>query len=465
MRMIALLVLALLAMPQAWGQQDGNQPAQSLDELLDLVKQGATRDARRQKQRIQEFINEREKQEQRLKQRRQRLRELEQRSSQLEEQFQQNESRLTKLEKRLDERMGNLKELFGVIQQVGGDVKGTLKNSLISSQFPDRGGFLTDLINKAGSSSQLPSIQELEKLWYEMQREMTQSGKVVRYNTEVVDDNGKTSQREVVRVGTFNAIFKDKYLNWDGQNQQLVELPSQPAGRYRDTAEAFYKAESGKRKPFWLDPSGGSLLSLLIQAPDLRERIQQGGWIGYLIIALGVFGLVLAAERLVFLWRNSKKINRQMQTDTPGNNPLGRVMQAYRENKEKDQETLELKMAEVMAKETPRINRFVNGIKIISVVAPLMGLLGTVTGMINTFEAMSLFGTGDPKLMAGGISQALMTTVMGLCVAIPMAFIHAIVNGRSRRIIQMLEERAIGIIAEQDEGGAGQDAGARQQGA
>lgn len=450
MKVIAFLVLVLIAMPQGWAQEQG-QPAQSLDALLDLVEQGATRDARQQRQRIQEFINEREKQEQRLQQRRERLQQLEQRSAELEEQFQQNEQRLTDLQSRLDERMGNLKELFGVIQQVGGDLKGTFRNSLISSQFPDRGQFLSDLIDKAGSSSKLPSIEELEKLWFEMQREMTQSGKVVRYKAPVVAADGGTSTREVVRVGAFNAIYKNRYLNWNGSSQQLVELPSQPAGRYLDTAEKFYKAEPGQHRPFWLDPSGGSLLSLLIQAPDLRERIQQGGWIGYLIIALGVFGLILAAERLVFLWRNSSKINRQMHSATPGDNPLGRVMKAYEQNKGKDQETLELKMAEVMAQETPRINRFVNAIKIISVVAPLMGLLGTVTGMINTFEAMSLFGTGDPKLMAGGISQALMTTVMGLCVAIPMAFIHAIVNGRSRRIIQMLEERAVGIIAEQDE--------------
>lgn len=448
MRLLTLLFLGLFTFSA--NAQDA-KPASSLFELLDLVEQGMVRDAREQKQRVQEFINERDKQQQRLQERKETLWALEKRSAELEQRFQQNESRLTTLQTQLYERMGNLKELFGVIQQVGGDVKGTLENSLLSAQYPGRGEFLTRLIEKAGSSSKLPSIEELEKLWFEMQREMTESGQVVRFASPVVNPDGTTNDRQVVRVGTFNVIFQDQYLNWDGENQQLVELPRQPADRYLDAAEDFYSAEPGGLEPFWVDPSSGSLLALLIQSPDLRERLEQGGWIGYLIIVLGLFGLVIAGERMVVLGLTSKKINQQMKSNKPGDNPLGRIMKAYVKNRGKDQETLELKMAEVMAKETPKMNRFVTGLKIISVVAPLMGLLGTVTGMINTFEAMSLFGTGDPKLMAGGISQALMTTVLGLVVAIPMAFLHAIVNGRSRRLIQLLEERAVGIIAQHEE--------------
>lgn len=448
MRFLTILFLSLFAV-SANAQEA--KPATSLFELLDLVEQGMVRDAREQNERIQRFINEREKQQQRLQERKEHLWALEKKSAELEQRFQQNESRLTTLQTQLDERMGNLKELFGVIQQVGGDVKGTLENSLLSAQYPGRGEFLTDLIEKAGSSSKLPSIEELEKLWFEMQREMTESGQVVRFQSPVVNPDGTTDAREVVRVGTFNVIFEDQYLNWDGENQQLVELPRQPADRYLDAAGDFYEAEPGSLAPFWVDPSSGSLLALLIQSPDLQERLEQGGWIGYLIIVLGVFGLVLAGERMVVLGLTSQKINQQIKSNKPGDNPLGRIMKAYIKNRSKDQETLELKMAEAMAKETPKMNRFVTGLKIISVVAPLMGLLGTVTGMINTFEAMSLFGTGDPKLMAGGISQALMTTVLGLVVAIPMAFLHAIVNGRSRRLIQLLEERAVGIIAQHEE--------------
>ena len=114
-------------------------------------------------------------------------------------------------------------------------------------------------------------------------------------------------------------------------------------------------------------------------------------------------------------------------------------------------ETLELKLAEAIFREMPKLTRSLLFIKIISVVAPLMGLLGTVTGMIQTFQAITLYGTGDPKLMAGGISQALVTTVLGLTVAIPMVLLHTLVSGRSKRIVQVLQEQSAGIIAEHSE--------------
>jgi len=120
-------------------------------------------------------------------------------------------------------------------------------------------------------------------------------------------------------------------------------------------------------------------------------------------------------------------------------------------NKDVDTETLNLRLEEAILKETPKLNARIAFIKIISMVAPLLGLLGTVVGMILTFQAITLFGTGDPKTMAGGISQALMTTVMGLCVAIPTVLLHAIVQTRSNSIIHVLNERAAGLLAEQAE--------------
>ncbi|MEC8351463.1 MAG: MotA/TolQ/ExbB proton channel family protein, partial [Pseudomonadota bacterium] len=105
-------------------------------------------------------------------------------------------------------------------------------------------------------------------------------------------------------------------------------------------------------------------------------------------------------------------------------------------------------------REMPKITRNLTLIKIISVVAPLLGLLGTVTGMINTFQAITLFGTGDPKLMAGGISQALVTTVLGLVVAIPTVFLYTLLNTRSKNMLLILQEQSAGIIAERSEKGA-----------
>jgi biopolymer transport protein ExbB len=148
------------------------------------------------------------------------------------------------------------------------------------------------------------------------------------------------------------------------------------------------------------------------------------------------------------------KVKRQLKKDKPSqDNPLGRVMLIKDKYPQADTETLELKLSEGILREVPKITRNLTFIKIISVVAPLMGLLGTVTGMINTFQAITLFGTGDPKLMAGGISQALVTTVLGLVVAIPMTLLFATLHTRSKNLIHILQEQASGIIAERSERG------------
>ena len=153
---------------------------------------------------------------------------------------------------------------------------------------------------------------------------------------------------------------------------------------------------------FGLDPTLGGVLNSLVGRPNLMERIQQGALVGYLILALGVIGLLISLERLVTLSLASRKVTAQLRSSTPSNdNALGRVLTVYHDNKDVDTETLELKLGEAIFKETPKLNRSLLFIQIISVVAPLMGLLGTVTGMIKTFQAITLYGTGDPKLMAG----------------------------------------------------------------
>ena len=203
---------------------------------------------------------------------------------------------------------------------------------------------------------------------------------------------------------------------------------------------------------FWMDPSRGQLLKIMGQSAGLTERVQQGGVVGYIILALAIIGVILSMVRMVILQAEGERIKKQMNDDVAnGDNALGRVMQTYQANKDADTETLELHLGEAISAEIPRLSRGINWIKIISVVAPLLGLLGTVTGMIDVFETMSLFGTGDPKLMAGGISQALITTVLGLVAAIPCVFLHTMTNNKSRGLIQILQERATGILARKAE--------------
>ncbi len=190
----------------------------------------------------------------------------------------------------------------------------------------------------------------------------------------------------------------------------------------------------------------------MIQTPDFGEQINQGGAVGYAIIAMGIIGLVIALARLVMLQLEGGRIARQLKEETASeDNALGRILGVYETQKTLPADTLDLKLDEAIMKEIPRLERFQGMIKVIAGVAPLLGLLGTVVGMIKTFQSITLFGTGDPKLMADGISQALVTTVAGLCVAIPMVFMHAIVSGKSRALTEVLEEQTAGLIARRAE--------------
>ena len=442
----ALLSLALMVPVHS-------QEAISLDELLDLVKQGSVRENEEMRAREEQFRQARGEQQRLLDQALAEQAAEERRSQRLENTYGENQRRIAALEATLKERLGVLTELFGVTQQVAGDARSKFESSLTNVQYPDRSAFLTALVEKLGTGYELPSIEEMERLWWELQREMTESAKVVRFNTDVISLAGERASTEVVRVGLFNIVTDGKYLTYRPETGNVTELGRQPEqGRYTNSTEDILGAGQGEVIRFGLDPTLGGVLNSLVGRPNLIERIQQGALVGYLIIALGVIGLLISLERLVTLTLASRKVTAQLRSQTPSSdNALGRVLAVYHDNKDVDTETLELKLGEAIFKETPKLNRALLFIQIISVVAPLMGLLGTVTGMIKTFQAITLYGTGDPKLMAGGISQALVTTVLGLSVAIPMVLLHTVVSGRSRRIVQILQEQSTGIVAEHSE--------------
>lgn len=423
----------------------------NLDQLLQQLQQGQFEQTEENKQREARFRAEANEQARILRDAIAERDRLEKLSETLETQFEKNETELAAVTDTLTQRMGSLRELFGVLQQVAGDTSSKLQTSFVSVEYPGRSEQLSALAQKMGSSSKLASIAEIESVWLALLQEMTESGKVSKFNTEVTLANGEKANTQVTRVGTFNMVADGRYLELVPGTDTVAELIRQPSGRYLDTVSALENAASNPVK-FAMDPTGGSILGLLVQAPDLGERIDQGGTVGYIILALGAIGLIIALERFITLTLMGGKVKRQMKQDQPNdNNPLGRVMAVQRKYPDVDTETLELKLSEAILREVPKIQRNLTFIKIISVVAPLMGLLGTVTGMINTFQAITLFGTGDPKLMAGGISQALVTTVLGLVVAIPMTLLFATLNTRSRNIVHILQEQASGIIAERSE--------------
>jgi biopolymer transport protein ExbB len=427
------------------------QDATNLDQLLSQLEKGQIAQSKENQQREAEFDARKAEQDQMLASARNTRDNAVNLSTELEATFQNNEIKIGNRTDALNKRMGELKELFGVLQQVSGDLRSKFQTSVVSAQIPGRGVFLDEFAQSMGSSSKLASIEEIERLWFELQREMTESGKVHTFTREVVAADGSKSDQEVVRVGGFNLVSQGKYLEYIDETGSVAELIRQPTGRYLNTA-ADLSESNGQQTAFALDPTSGSILGLLVQAPDTQERVDQGGPVGYVILALGAIGLLIALERFISLFLVSSKVKRQVKTDVASNdNPLGRVMLVKDQNKNADTETLELKLSERILAEVPKLTNRLTLIKIISVVAPLIGLLGTVTGMINTFQAITLFGTGDPKLMAGGISQALVTTVLGLVVAIPMVFISTLLNTLSRGIINTLQQQSAGIIAERAE--------------
>ena len=346
-------------------------------------------------------------------------------------------------------------ELFGHLQSSAGEAAVQFSGSLTSPQYGiDRVKFLNELTAKMSETTELPTIREIEGLWFELQREMAASGQVVSFETSVIDVDGESTTCNVTRVGLFNAVCDGKYLEYVSSGEYAF-LPRQPAGRFTKTAKNIGRAEAGEEVRFGVDPTGptgGSLLANLIQTPSIAERAQQGRQVGYAIITVGLIGIGIAFWKLWSLFVLGKAVRSQAGSKVLDvRNPLGRVLKVGEENFNKDIDTLELKLAEAIMAERPSIERGIGAVRIISVVAPLAGLLGTVTGMIVTFQMITLYGTGDPKLMAGGISQALVTTVLGLLVAIPTTLLHSFTASSAKGIIGVLEEQSTGILAERAE--------------
>ncbi|TDI58877.1 MAG: energy transducer TonB [Alphaproteobacteria bacterium] len=439
-----LALAALIAVPANGAlAQSGDTAAVSLERLMELVRQGTARERTEEKKRVTEFQKEKNTQQKRLADSRAERARLQRRSKQLEDQFDTNERDITQLETQLKERQGNLNELFGVVKQSSEDLRGFIGESLVSLQLPNREEFLNSLSQKR--DLELPTIGELRQFWSMYMEEIYQSGQVVKFTTTVNSASGGTEEREVVRVGAFNLIADGQYLNFSGGD--VSEYAAQPSGRFTSSTSDLVNATSGY-VAFGVDPSRGQILSMFIRVPTMWERFNYGSYIGYAIAVLGILGLILVIIRFVVLFGIGSKVNAQMKDPKPNeDNPLGRIMAVYEQNKDTDVETLELKLDEAILKDSPAIEKTLPIIKVISVVAPLMGLLGTVTGMIQTFQAITLYGAGDPQIMAGGISQALVTTVLGLLVAIPLTLLYTLVSSRAKGIIHVLEEQSAGIIA------------------
>jgi biopolymer transport protein ExbB len=455
----ASLVVCLVSANQA------NAQALDIDKILNAARSGSTNDAKTSTSRENRFKAERNRQQGLLTGMKNERTRQERISDQLDTQFTSNQQSIENLQEELRKELGDLKELFGVIQLTAGEAQEDYKNSLISAHYPERAENLRVMVAKMASLTDLVSIKELEDLWYQLQNEMTEQGKVTKFTAPVTFLSGQepneegelvdvysTEDREITRVGVFNAVSGNDIATYDNE-RGLVLLDRQMRGDFVKSSAALQNATGDELNTFQLDPTKGVLVSAFVQKPSIVEKTQEGKVVGYVIISLGVIAVIIALLRILVLSGVESKVRKQAKDlKKPSlRNPLGRIVKVFQDNPETDPESMELRLAEAIQKESPALNKWIMFIKIIAVVAPLLGLLGTVTGMIQTFQAITLFGAGDPQTMAGGISQALVTTVLGLVVAIPSVFLHWLASGRAKRIENTLEEAASGLIAQQYE--------------
>ena len=452
--LLALIIVVNLPLV-AQETEDEAPEVSTVEALLMLVKEGKTKEQSENTKREAKFMAEKNNQANILAAEKRELARQEKIADQLEAEYKKNEEILRVKEEAYQKELGSLVELFGHLQSSAGEAAVQFSGSLTSAEYGlERVAFLNDLTAKMSETTELPTIEEIEGLWYELKREMAASGQVVSFDTTVIDLDGESSSCTVTRVGLFNAVCNGKYLEYVSSGEYAF-LPRQPAGRYTKTAKNIGNAQVGDQVKFGVDPTGptgGSLLANLIQTPSLAERAQQGREVGYAIITVGLIGIGIAFWKLWSLFILGKAVRAQAASKVLDvRNPLGRVLKIGEDNFKKDIDTLELKLAEAIMAERPSIERGISAVRIISVVAPLAGLLGTVTGMIVTFQMITLYGTGDPKLMAGGISQALVTTVLGLLVAIPTTLLHSFTASSAKGIISVLEEQSTGILAERAE--------------
>jgi biopolymer transport protein ExbB len=443
----AASVMLCLALPQGVCAQEAAPPEQqitNLEQLLQSVRTQQRQQQERNAAREQRFLRDKQQQQAMLEQSRREFESNKNENQPLLAVTDANALEIKRLQAQLQDVVQDMGDLASTFREFSGDFSAVLQDSMITAQLPQR----REQLQALASATTHPSIDEIQALWLLLQEEMTESARIAAFDGVVVQVDGSASARSVLRVGPFSAYSEGDFLRFVPETGELLVLSRQPAARFRDAARDF-AAQPGTVSPITVDPSRGNLLGMLSYTPSLRERIDQGGAIGLIIIALGTLGLLMACWRLLYLGMVYFRIRHQLQNlQVPSvSNPLGRVLRSVQGVDLHDDELLQLKLDEAVLAEMPALERGNGVIKLLAATSPLLGLLGTVTGMILTFQAISLFGTGDPKLMAGGISQALVTTVLGLVVAIPLLFSHSIIAYLSRSMIQRLDEQCAGVLA------------------
>ena len=407
-----------------------------LNELRDRYQSERVLD----EQRYLDFLADRSLRSKLLSQARQDLAQLNKETADLEKQFHHNEKQLLDFKNFYQQRAGGVEELLSIVQRNASDMKKNISESFINLLLPEHLETLTSLIEARVSFR----LADLETLWHLSLEWLSAQAQNTRFHSDLVLADGTSESRELIHVGPFSLVSNESLLVYDVNHGHLssVYYPAAflPLSDSRQ-GDGFISAP--------IDPSRGAMLIAFSGAPTFLERIVQGGVVVYLILVLGVVGLLLAGERIFFLIRNLRLVRYQKtNSDYRDDNPLGRVLRECQASRATSMEKLELSLDAAIVREMPLLHRGFGTLKILIAVAPMLGLLGTVLGMIETFQAITLFGSGDPTIMSSGISQALITTMLGLAVAIPLLLLYTLANSYSKEIQQILEEQSAAIIVD-----------------
>jgi len=421
----------------------------SISDLLNKVRSDSAKTEAENRDREAKFRQRRDTQAATLNGARGELAALERKARSVQSNFDANQRTIDQLEGELRAAQGDFGEVFGLARSKAGEFKAILDSSLITAQYPTRG----EVLGRVAESKALPSSDDLNAIWQTMLQEIKAQRQVATFDAPVANENDGAAQ-SVTRVGPFSVFTADKanFLQYtapkDEDNIALSLLPKQPGGAISSAASDVAKASAGNLVYAPIDPTRGELLKSFERVPDAKERALQGGPIGMIIILMAFLGVIFGILNIVRLFMTKMAVNGQKRkAQASKSNPLGRVMMAYDGAKNKDADTVELKLDEAILRESPKFEFGLNLLKLMAGIAPLLGLLGTVTGMIQTFQAMMIYGTGDPQLMAGGISVALVTTMLGLIAAIPLLILHSFCSSLARSIQGTLEEQSAGIVA------------------
>ncbi|MDX2222531.1 MAG: MotA/TolQ/ExbB proton channel family protein [Rhodospirillaceae bacterium] len=429
-------------------------PVVAFPNLSQIVQRSREAERKINQDREARFQSDLRSQEEKTRQAIARRNAAEARSAALDKAYAENDARIAEVNELLTQKAGNLGELFGVTRQVAGDAATVLQASLLTTEFK---GLETeersDFLRRLAGAKELPSLPELERMWQELLREMVSSGKVVAYRAPVAQiDETVREDVTVVRVGPFTAVADGKYLGYTPGARMLTALDGSLGPGNEALARGLEQSlGKGGYVPAVVDPARGSIMGLLLDRPTVVQRIQHGEAVGYVILAVGFLGVALAMVQGAFLILTRGKVRRQLQNiDHPtDDNPLGRVLIAGQKAKAArvSAEVLELQISEAVLRELPALERFQSFLRLAVSAGPLLGLIGTVIGMIITFQVIVASGTSDPKLMATGIGQAMIATVLGLGIAIPLLFINSWLGALSRKVIQVLDEESQALLS------------------